>query len=510
MKATFNRLHRGMGVGIALAICTWAVQALAEDSFNYLGVLLSVDAPAQVVVGNPMLVKVRAEYAPYDQGSFLFSYWVVTERQPRVTLEKASWKGLNEPAQDGQGYNASVFTFTVPFEHLPSRAGTYSFQVHVRIEETQTWYFGGLPSQPYHSEYEADNSPQTVRFAMLPAPEPPNPFIGVKGTYSGLFYDTNAPSHLNAGSLSLTVTDKGTFSARIQQGISRRSFTGALDHNFAAWLSIAGQGGDNLELALQLTAYSDLVSGTVSSQTWQSQLKAYRVAYSAASTTPPTTPGRYTIILPGAPDDTLGPLGHGFGLLTVNRSGKVSFKGMLSDGSATAQSMPLVCNGEWPCYASLLSGKASIFGWLSIPGTKTVNNTGDLVWSVPAGVGTVCPVGFTNTLVPVGSTYFPPAQGTRILNCTNACVLLEGGDLAASCTNFCLIDEHNKITFTSANLAGLRLSLSPLMGTFQGKFNHPQTGRSTVIRGALLQTQGAGYGFFLAGDQSGSVVLGHQ
>jgi hypothetical protein len=201
-------------------------------------------------------------------------------------------------------------------------------------------------------------------------------------------------------------------------------------------------------------------------------------------------------------------MGHGLACLAVSRGGTVSFKGTLGDGSAAMAKVPLAANGKWPLYISLYSGQGSILGWLTIQDTATNGVTGQLLWTKPAGTGgPIDAKGFTNVLRSLGSRYVPPAAGERVVDLTTATVLLDGGNLADSLTNVVALDQNNRVIVTSPNTNQLGLVVSCSAGTFRGSFVHPQTGKPSLIKGAFLQKQNFGCGFFPGTNQSGSLAL---
>jgi hypothetical protein len=66
------------------------------------------------------------------------------------------------------------------------------------------------------------------------------------------------------------------------------------------------------------------------------------------------------------------------------------------------------------------------------------------------------------------------------------------------------------VSNTIINLSSNKLSLSLTLpnGLFSGLVQIPGTTRSNAFRGALLQSDAAGYGYFLGTNQSGRVYFG--
>ena len=135
--------------------------------------------------------------------------------------------------------------------------------------------------------------------------------------------------------------------------------------------------------------------------------------------------------------------------------------------------------------------------------------SGLLMWTKPAGVaGMLYPTGFVSEVTTIGSRYLAPASGNRALNFSNSVVRLEGGNLAAPSTHDVFLSEFNKVTLLSAGTNKLAITLSTSSGLISGSFINPQTLKKSVIKGALLQRQNFGNGYFLGTNQSGSVFFG--
>jgi len=354
----------------------------------------------------------------------------------------------------------------------------------------------------------------TLRFTMssnlvITANFVTNPFVGLKGSYSGLFYDTNEPSHFSAGFFTLALTDKGSFSGKLQQGAAKYSFSGQFDLALSAQKTVPRRGTNDVVVRLQLAGGSDRLIGVVSNAAWSSELFGYRADFNSKSNPATNFQGNYTLLLPGADDSANGPVGHGFAQLGVNSVGSVSFKGTLGDGSAAVQKVPLAANGQWPLYVGLHSGKGSVFGWLTLFNTPTNDVIGPVLWTKPSGVkGPLHCAGFTNELESMGSRYVAPASGTRVLDFTSAGLVLGGGNLPATLTNAVILSVQNKVTAEVPNTQKLSLTLSVSSGSFKGSFVHPQTRKPSAIKGVLLQKQNFGAGFFPGTNQSGHVFFG--
>jgi len=337
----------------------------------------------------------------------------------------------------------------------------------------------------------------------------PNPFPGLKGTYNGLFHPaTSDPPHEQSGYFTLAVTDKGTYSGKLLLNGGAFSFSGTLGLDLSAHKTVLRKGTNEINVSLQLTSGLDQVAGYVSNALWVSDLFGYRAGFNA--TNPATNQlGKYTMLLSGSDDPTTSPMGLGCAAIAVASSGAVTLKGTLADGTASAQKGTLAANGQLPVYVNLYRGKGSVFGWLTFTNTATNDIPGLLLWTKKNSVlGNSHPGGFTNELLALSSRYAAPAKGSSVLGFSNSVAILEGGNLAGTTTNDVFLSMLNKITITSTNANKVALSITTSSGLLSGSFINPQTLKKTTIKGAVLQKQDLGGGFFLGTNQSGRVFLG--
>jgi hypothetical protein len=338
----------------------------------------------------------------------------------------------------------------------------------------------------------------------------PNPFPGLKGSYSGLFHPaTSDPPHEQSGYFTLAVTDKGTYSGKLLLNGGAFSISGALGLDLSAQKTVLRKGTNEIYVFLQLNGAADQVAGYASNALWVSDLFGYRAGFNA--TTNPTTNqlGKYTMLLFGSDDAATSPMGLGCAAITVASSGAVTLKGTIADGTAAAQKGTLAANGQLPVYVNLYRGKGSLFGWLTFTNTATNDIPGLLLWTKKEGVlGTFYPSGFTNEVLALSSRYTAPAKGASVLGFSNSVAILEGGNLAGPTTNDVFLSPVNKITGTPTTTNKLSLTVTTSSGTLSGSFVHPQTLKKSTIKGTVLQKQNFGGGFFLGTNQSGRVFLG--
>jgi hypothetical protein len=218
--------------------------------------------------------------------------------------------------------------------------------------------------------------------------------------------------------------------------------------------------------------------------------------------------GLYTMIIPGT--NTAGtnatgvPKGDGYGTVSIASNGSVVFSGLLSDNTALTMSTGVSEYGQWPLYASLASGQGTLWGLMTFTNNSEFylqSNPG--VVSEPAKAVAFYPKGFTNYVYYNWSTYQAPAVGERVMALTNGIIVFSGGNLTKPLTNSITLSIDNVITFDSTNSVSLNLT----NGTFQGSFWHPVINQSVTFKGALIQEQATGHGFFSGTNAIGNVLI---
>ncbi len=336
----------------------------------------------------------------------------------------------------------------------------------------------------------------------------PSPFGAVKGTYAGLFYETNGVRTPSSGFLTATVTDKGAYSGKLQLAGRTYSVSGQFSADGTFFGTLLRSGLTSLQLSLQLTnalagQITNALSGQISDGIWTAYLSAALPAYSTTNPAPQAS-RKYTMIIPGAEDSVQQPGGDGYGTVTVDKLGNVTFSGALGDGTKVSQKTFLSGQDRWPLYASLYSGGGMLLGELAFVTNPPTDISGPIIWSkLGLPVTNTYPGGFTIQTEALASLY-SFTNGVRVLNLTNGVVVLENGDLSQNITNAFTLNANN--TFTGTNRLSLRLTTSS--GLFQGTVVDPATGKSLAVKGALLQKQNLGAGFFLNSNQAGRVRLG--
>jgi acid phosphatase len=333
-----------------------------------------------------------------------------------------------------------------------------------------------------------------------------------KGTYSGLFYDPNDVEEQSSGFITLTIGDLGSYSAKLMIGGKTYGLTGVFDSGTGDSTNLLARPAMSpltFALTLDLTNGTEQITGTVSEQTaggnsWTAQLVADRAVFNA-KTSPAPQAGKYTMIVPVDTNSASGPGGDGFGTVTVSTAGAVSFSGMLADGTRFTQKAALSKDGHWPLFASLYKGKGSFLSWVTFTNETDRDFNGLFNWFKQTQTAKYYPAGFTNEAVLVGSHFLPPTPTNLVLHITNGVVAFTNGNVMPGFTNLVVLDAKGKVTNEGKNR--MTLSISKSSGTFTGTVTPPGTNRAVSFKGALLQKQNLGSGFFLGTNESGRVSL---
>lgn len=492
--------------------------------------------------------------------------WVTNFWGPNSTLFVTNQQDTNQACAVNSTLATSIIlgaTNASAYEFFPPTPNGDNLPYPLNNPTNGAWYFGAnpCPSNPLPVESIAPpmgNLSQILSWAQTQVLIPltvtnltNEPLAFFKGTYNGLFYDTNGVSVTNTGLLAttnsgfftMTLAKSGTFSGRLLMGPTTYTFSGAGDSKFSASngtaVVTARHGQETLTVALQLGAaetaagtYAQVV-GTISNQFWSAPLLADLDAWSSKNES--SYAGRYTMLLTNASSTNLTnnvstnatnivisatvPAGDSYGTMTVSKLGVVSVTGKLADGHAFDQSVPLSQDGRWPFYAYDAAGKDFVLGWASFqrnlsPSATELYTVGgtNIFWSKGAGSrDAFYTAGFaTNGLNLGGFLYVNPGRsdGFVLPDPTNAMVLLEGGGLTL--TN--AVAYNGKLMYSNQNLT---LSFNPAVGSFTGRMINPSGGAPIRMSGVAVQSpddDGAfvgAFGFFID-EGSGVVILQSQ
>ena len=344
---------------------------------------------------------------------------------------------------------------------------------------------------------------------MIAATFVTNPFIALKGTYNGLFYETGVVRHARAGFITATLTDSGRFTAKLLTEGRTIPFKGQFDPEAKAAVPISHLGTELIvRLGFDTQTGSMQMTGSVSGANWRADgLSADRVpSYTGTNQAPHA--GKYTLILANDTNVVIGPRGDSIGTVSVTAKGALTVNGMLADGSRMTQRTSVSQNGRWPFYAPLNSGRSVALGFLSFTNRPEDDVNGEVVWvKSSTSLFVYYREGFTVTNRASGSRYQPPVgRGGQIVGFTNGIVVFNGGDIARPLTNVISIGAANRITsVTTSN--ELAMTLAPATGLFKGSIKPPGFSRAT-FHGVIHQKGANGAGFFYGPTKVGHVFFG--
>jgi len=309
-----------------------------------------------------------------------------------------------------------------------------------------------------------------------------------------LVFDPDNVSGGNSGYVTFTTTAKGfqgSFSAKLQLGGTKYSFSGPFD-------STGGYSGTVNGLTINLTIDlhgGDRIVGTISSGNWTVTLLANRVVYSKIHPAP--LAGTYTMVM--QPIDSS--MGNGVGTVTVDSVGNVKWALTLADGTKLGQSTTLGKDGSWPLYSQPYKNGGVTIGWMKFGAAPGDGFTGQCVWTKPNGAA-VYSGGLTNGLKVIGSPFKAPPVSFHTFG--DSKIVLLGGGLSSPITNTVTWGSNNKISSGSS----LKLNVSPTSGLFQGTLAVGDGKSGTVsFQGVLFEKDNVGLGFFLGSGQSGTVIF---
>src|SRR4051812_8037581 len=171
----------------------------------------------------------------------------------------------------------------------------------------------------------------------------PNPFV--KGNYNGLFADAGLAHHASSGSLSLSVTDRGTYSGTAVIGGTRFSISGQFDLAGHASQS-PGAGAYTLVMALDMRSGANAMSGAVSTASWSSDVLAFRAVFDARTNPATAFPPNYPLIPPGRGANPSRRGENTPATLILTSGGKLTITGTLADGTSFRQTAPISQDGD--------------------------------------------------------------------------------------------------------------------------------------------------------------------
>jgi cyclophilin family peptidyl-prolyl cis-trans isomerase len=379
-----------------------------------------------------------------------------------------------------------------------------------------------------------------------------NLFPYVKGTYTGVFCNTSQVEEPSSGFMSLTVGDLGTYSAKVSIDGKTYPMTGTFNSGNGQNLNFLTRPGSNEILTVRMTldlvppsiGGSEHISGSISNDytysvltnvmneviatnivdgmenyvtnfvtvltnmffrtNWFAELQADRAVFGSARPAPMA--GNYTLLIPADTNSSTGPFGDGYARVSINTKGSLTFNGCLADGTKVTQKVPISKNGDWPLYLNLYKNKGTLLSRIVLDTNQPDTDLSGLMnWFKRTQVAKYYPGGFTNESMIVGSRFTPPIGTNRLLGLTAAVVGFTNGNLVVDFANDVTLDAAGKVTNLDTNRLSLNLNKSS--GLMTGSFTPPAGTRALPLKGAVLQKQNRGAGYFLGTNSSGRVSI---
>ena len=210
------------------------------------------------------------------------------------------------------------------------------------------------------SHFKGGPAPAAVTGGTLVPMSPARrPFRAMAGNYHSLF--ASAETGTNSGSINLALTSSGSFSGKVLLGAATLPFSGIFDPSGATRILMARRGKNDLTATLQLDLGDQAVTGEVTDGAFVAQVTAYRNVFRSTDLARKYQE-TYAVIIPVTNYPAAEP-GAGYGTISVDASGNVSFGGILPDGTRVGQTNLDSRDGYWPFYRQLHGGSGSFWTW---------------------------------------------------------------------------------------------------------------------------------------------------
>jgi hypothetical protein len=259
--------------------------------------------------------------------------------------------------------------------------------------------------------------------------------------------------------------------------------------------------GPPLELHLDTATGFAQVTGSMTGGSSAATITAKRAAFTKAQ--PFASPGRYTALIQPMGNDPGAPQGIGYGAVTVSPLGKVTFAGVLNDGTKVSLASAISADQTWPFYASPYKSEGFISGWVTFAHlTGTSDFSGTLDWGKSANSSDkTYPNGYQVQETLLGSVYQPPRKRTSIFGLE----VIAGYDatltfdFVSPVSETLTVNPNNIVLASAPDRVAFKFNLST--GVFTG---HAGFG---AFSGAVLQTSNSGGGLILSGTTTDAITL---
>ena len=304
------------------------------------------------------------------------------------------------------------------------------------------------------------------------------------------------------GLVTARVLTNGRFTAQVTYRGARYSLKGTLVNG--QWSVRHAKLG---LVTISLTDADSIMTGTLTLGGRRVTFQAGQAAPELLATagTPSPHAGRYTFVLHAT---TPAPAGFGCGELSVKDDASFRLTGTLPDGTSFSQGGTLGLDG-FLAFCTREAVGPLVFNAEVDPALSTLG--GEIRWVKPKkSSARRFPAGFNLGLALFGTRYVPPLAGQNSLtlapNATATDFQATAPDWATPLAQpFSLGLDHRGQSAVARS--GFSFQVKPATGLFSGTFRDPQTGRRTKFRGALLQSEASGAGFFLRSHDCGAVQL---
>ena len=190
----------------------------------------------------------------------------------------------------------------------------------------------------------------------------PPPVDLAAGSFSGLFYDSEAVTHESSGAANLAVSGGKLFTGKLTLGLKQFRFSGQFTAGGTATCQAIAAGDRPLQLQLSVEN-DDLVTGQVSGDGWTTDLLLDRTVFNKAKSPCPLA-GTFTLDLPPNESFPNAPAGDGYASISVNQDGIASLSGKLADGTPFVAKFPMSRDAVVPFYLPLYAGNVRCNGFL--------------------------------------------------------------------------------------------------------------------------------------------------
>lgn len=373
---------------------------------------------------------------------------------------------------------------------------------------------------------------RTLKFRMQPdmsltATFTQSPFFAFRGEYRGLLNAGENTSFSNLGTVTINLSGYGYFSAEITLAGRSYRLKGAINPDSLEFHGFILR--DNAyPLAVNLYFSSDEYGASIGASVGDDLTTStgiLRHVVSDSDADPSLQSGYHTVTFAqsGFSGDA-GPLGTGYGGVTIANNGTLRFVGSANDGTPVAQGTRLVVADRWLFFANAGLHRGALSGEIILDSTNTPPITGSAAWyKVPTPGAKLYPGPFVATLDVMGSRYVPPADGVRVIALENLPQNAQVNFAAYYADSDALWESQSLVTLSRANrlvLAPvapgslfatpgtiLQFFFDPNSGYFSGKIIGPDSNRPVVFRGAFVQGLQSGFGLLRLPDRVGSVSI---